>query len=95
MAMVGAGVGLRLMAAPLHGMGLFREHRASIIALMAVTIPLGGTIGLTIMSAVFNNTSGLSSQETELKSLDVRDQSRGGDAAQDAKVWSNRSAKAG
>lgn len=90
MAMVGAGVGLRMMAAPLHGMGLFRQHRAAIIALMAVTIPLGGTIGLTIMSAVFNNTSGLSSHETELNSLDTRDGGPQDDIVQNAKmgvVW--------
>ena len=59
MALVGVGTGLRYMAAPLHGVGHFRKHRAAVIGLLAVAIPLGGTIGLTIMSTVFNNTSGL------------------------------------
>jgi hypothetical protein len=61
MALVGCGSGMRFMASPLHGIGLFRHLRASVIGLMAVAIPFGGTIGLTIMSAVFNNTSGLDS----------------------------------
>ncbi|KAF5605930.1 multidrug transporter [Fusarium pseudoanthophilum] len=61
MALVGCGSGMRFMASPLHGIGLFRHLRASVIGLMAVAIPFGGTIGLTIMSTVFNNTSGLSS----------------------------------
>lgn len=61
MGLVGAGTGLRFMAAPLHGVGHFRKHRAAVIGLMAVAIPFGGTIGLTIMSTVFNNTSGLDS----------------------------------
>lgn len=59
MALVGAGTGLRFMAVPLHGVGLFRKHRASVIGLLSVAFPLGGTISLTIMSTVFNNTSGL------------------------------------
>ena len=58
MALVGVGTGLRFMAAPLHGVGRFRNHRAAVIGLMAVAIPLGGTIGLTVMSTVFNNASG-------------------------------------
>jgi hypothetical protein len=69
MAMVGAGMGLKFMAAPLHGVGLFRNHRATIIALMALAVPLGGTIGLTIMSTVLNNVSGLSSAETDFMHL--------------------------
>jgi hypothetical protein len=59
MALTGVGSGLRFMAAPLHGVGQFRQDRAAVIGLLAVSIPFGGTIGLTIMSAVFNNTSGL------------------------------------
>ncbi|KAJ4004434.1 hypothetical protein NW766_011740 [Fusarium irregulare] len=61
MALVGCGSGMRFMASPLHGIGIFRHLRASVIGLMAVAIPFGGTIGLTIMSTVFNNTSGLDS----------------------------------
>lgn len=61
MTLVGGGIVLRSMAAPLHGIGLFKHLRASVIALLAVAVPFGGTIGLTIMSAVFNNISGLDS----------------------------------
>lgn len=69
MAMVGAGTGLRFMASPLHGIGLFRQHRATVIGLLAVAVPLGGTIGLTIMSTVFNNTSGLESNNSDFSKL--------------------------
>jgi hypothetical protein len=55
-ALAGFGTGLRLMSAPLHGVGIFRKHRAAVIGLLSVAFPLGGTIGLTIMSTVFNNT---------------------------------------
>ncbi|QUC24024.1 uncharacterized protein UV8b_08265 [Ustilaginoidea virens] len=59
MIMVGIGVGLRFMVAPLHGIAIFKNHRAALIGLMAIATPLGGTVCLTIMSTVFNNTSGL------------------------------------
>lgn len=59
MALTGVGSGLRFMAAPLHGVGQFRQDRATVIGLLTVSIPFGGTIGLTIMSTVFNNISGL------------------------------------
>lgn len=59
MALAGVGMGLKFMVAPLHGIGLFKTHRASVLALVGIAVPFGGTLGLTIMSAVFNNTSGL------------------------------------
>ncbi|OAA76681.1 Major facilitator superfamily domain, general substrate transporter [Akanthomyces lecanii RCEF 1005] len=59
MALAGVGMGLKFMVAPLHGIGLFKAHRASVLALVGIAVPFGGTLGLTIMSAVFNNTSGL------------------------------------
>ncbi|KAH7156112.1 major facilitator superfamily domain-containing protein [Dactylonectria macrodidyma] len=79
MALVGCGSGMRFMASPLHGIGLFKNLRASVIALMAVAIPFGGTLGLTIMSSVFNNTSGLDSKESDFSQIqsqpeDVRDE---------------------
>jgi hypothetical protein len=90
MALIGLGFGLRFMAVPLHGIGLFRQFRASVLALMALSIPLGGTLGLTIMSTVFNNTSGLDSHELghnesgaqESSSADLPD-----DATYHAKVY--------
>lgn len=63
MALAGVGMGLKFMVAPLHGIGLFKTHRASVLALVGIAVPFGGTLGLTIMSAVFNNTSGLDSKQ--------------------------------
>ncbi|KAF4973410.1 hypothetical protein FSARC_304 [Fusarium sarcochroum] len=80
MALVGCGSGMRFMASPLHGIGLFRNLRASVIGLMAVAIPFGGTIGLTIMSTVFNNTSGLNSGDSNFSSV----QSASGEAKEQA-----------
>ncbi|CAK7227656.1 hypothetical protein SBRCBS47491_006642 [Sporothrix bragantina] len=61
MAMTGAGTGLRLMPASLHAVGFFPQHVATVVSLMAVALPLGGTLALTVMSSVFNNTSGIAS----------------------------------
>lgn len=69
MALVGYGAGLRYMVGPLHGVGLFHEHRAAIIGLLAVANPFGGTLGLTIMSAVFNNVSGLDSDDGDFSQI--------------------------
>ncbi|KAL6358430.1 hypothetical protein LRP88_08615 [Fusarium phalaenopsidis] len=92
MALVGCGSGMRFMASPLHGIGLFKNLRASVIGLMAVAVPFGGTIGLTIMSTVFNNTSGIdssSSDFTEVQSSSSSSELKG-QAIHDAKmgvVW--------
>ncbi|KFA47413.1 hypothetical protein S40293_05406 [Stachybotrys chartarum IBT 40293] len=69
MALVGYGAGLRYMVGPLHGVGLFHEHRAAIIGLLAVANPFGGTLGLTIMSTVFNNVSGLDSGDGDFSQI--------------------------
>jgi hypothetical protein len=93
MALVGCGSGMRFMASPLHGIGLFRNLRASVIGLMSVAVPFGGTIGLTIMSTVFNNTSGIdssSSDFTEVQSSSSSSSELKGQAIHDAKmgvVW--------
>lgn len=57
MALAGFGTALRFMSTPLHGVGMFRRHRATVIGLLGVAFPLGGTLGVTIMSTVLNNTS--------------------------------------
>ncbi|KAK3946123.1 major facilitator superfamily domain-containing protein [Diplogelasinospora grovesii] len=59
MALTGVGTGLRFMPAPLHAIGFFSENTASVLAFMAVALPLGGTLALTVMATVFNNTSGI------------------------------------
>ncbi|POR32304.1 Major facilitator superfamily transporter [Tolypocladium paradoxum] len=90
MALVGCGMGLRFMVAPLHGIGIFKSHRASVIGLMAVAVPFGGTIGLTIMSTVFNNTSGLDAKHSDFSSLQDQPDAMREQAIYDAKmgvVW--------
>ena len=86
MALVGAGTGLRFMAAPLHGIGIFGSHRAVIIALMSLAIPFGGTIGLTIMSTVFNNTSGLNSKKSDFSKIQGMGHAAAAEAVHNAKV---------
>ncbi|CAK7211588.1 hypothetical protein SEUCBS140593_001222 [Sporothrix eucalyptigena] len=73
MALTGAGTGLRLMPASLHAVGFFPQHVATVVSLMAVALPLGGTLALTVMSAVFNNTSGIASS-SPLRSVKTLEQ---------------------
>lgn len=69
MAMAGVGMGLKFTVSPLHGVGLFREYRASVIALIGISLPFGGAFGLTIMSTVFNNTSGLDAHSSNFRGI--------------------------
>ncbi|GLB15087.1 hypothetical protein AtubIFM61612_004896 [Aspergillus tubingensis] len=73
----GAGVGLRLMPSSLHTVGIWPEQIAPAMSLMQVSLPFGGTLGLTIMTSVFNNKFGRSSAITGLEgtgsSLNVHD----------------------
>lgn len=85
LAVTGFGLGLRLTTVTLHGVAQFRQNRATVIGLLALMVPLGGTIGLTIMSTVFNNASGLgdvnlteeattsSAQSTQLRAEQIDD----------------------
>jgi hypothetical protein len=43
----------------IHAIGFFPAHISTIIAFMGVATPFGGTLGITIMSTVFNNTSNI------------------------------------
>lgn len=87
MAMVGAGMGLRFMVAPLHGIASFKNSRAAVIGLMAIAVPFGGTMGLTIMSTVFNNTSGFDMHHTDFSKIrDLPDGARQ-EAIQGVKVY--------
>jgi hypothetical protein len=45
----------------LHGIGFFPNHIATVVSLMAVSLPFGGTLALTIMTTVFNNVLGIDS----------------------------------
>ncbi|CAK7263292.1 hypothetical protein SEPCBS57363_000491 [Sporothrix epigloea] len=73
MALTGAGTGLRLMPASLHAVAFFPQNVATVVALMATALPLGGTLALTIMSTVFNNTSGIKRLST-LRSVKALEQ---------------------
>jgi hypothetical protein len=44
-------------------MGYFPHRIAAVISLMEVSDPFGGTLGLTIMTTVFNNVADLGSEE--------------------------------
>jgi hypothetical protein len=59
MALVGHGVMMRMNPGPLHGLAYFPTITAQITCLVAFAMPFGGLVGLTIMSTVFNNNSGV------------------------------------
>ena len=59
MALVGHGVGIRLNPASLHGLAYFPSMTAPISCLVSFAIPFGGLVGLTTMSTVFTNKSGV------------------------------------
>ncbi|KAL2759765.1 hypothetical protein ACRALDRAFT_1026476 [Sodiomyces alcalophilus JCM 7366] len=59
MALTGVGIGMRFMPVPLHGMAYFPKRIAAVISLSEISEPLGGTIGLTVMTTVFNNVAGI------------------------------------
>lgn len=55
LALAGAGTGLRFMPVVLHSAGIWPTRIAGSQTLLSVMIPLGETIGISIMSAVFSN----------------------------------------
>jgi hypothetical protein len=59
MALVGHGVMMRMNSGSLHGLAYFPTITAQITCLVAFAMPFGGLVGLTIMSTVFNNKSGV------------------------------------
>ncbi|KAJ5725110.1 Major facilitator superfamily domain general substrate transporter [Penicillium malachiteum] len=59
MALVGFGVGSRMNPASLHGLAFFPTMTAQVTSLVAFALPFGGLVGLTIMSTVFENKSGV------------------------------------
>jgi hypothetical protein len=58
--LTGAGTGLRFMPGILHAIAFFPDRIAAVVAVMGLAVPFGGTVALTIMGTVFNNTSGIS-----------------------------------
>lgn len=63
MALVGHGVMVRTNPGCLHGLAFFPTMTASILCLVSFATPFGGLVGLTIMSTVFTNKSGVSQQD--------------------------------
>lgn len=59
MALTGFGTGLSFNPGSLHALALFPTLTAPIQCLVSFSNPFGGTVGLTIMSTVFNNKSGV------------------------------------
>lgn len=58
MALVGHGVMMRMNPGSLHALAYFPTMTAPISCLVSFAGPLGGLVGLTIMSTVFTNNSG-------------------------------------
>jgi len=52
--MTGVGIGVRFMPGTLHGVGYFPNQIASIVSLLLLSVSLGGTLGITVMTNVFN-----------------------------------------
>jgi hypothetical protein len=55
LALAGAGTGLRFMPVVLHSAGIWPTRIAASQTLLSVMVPLGETIGISMMSAVFSN----------------------------------------
>ncbi|EWC44389.1 hypothetical protein DRE_01215 [Drechslerella stenobrocha 248] len=55
LALSGVGTGIRLMPGTLHAVGIEPKQIARVVSLMSFVLPLGGTLGLTMMGSVFNN----------------------------------------
>lgn len=70
MAVTGVGTGLRLLSVQLHAVGFFPRSIATVVSLLSVTLPFGGTLGLTIMTTVFNNKSGINN-DSPVRNFDV------------------------
>ncbi|KAI8218904.1 hypothetical protein K4K55_012493 [Colletotrichum sp. SAR 10_96] len=92
MALTGVGTGLRVMPVPLHGIGHFPKKIAAVVSLMAVAYPFGGTVGLTILTTVYNNVSGISNDSplrdfTTLKNLPAAEQAAVTHDAKMGIVW--------
>ncbi|KAI1340138.1 major facilitator superfamily domain-containing protein [Xylariaceae sp. FL0016] len=54
-ALTGVGTGLRFMPCTLHAIGFFPNDISPVVAIMGVAYTFGGTMGLTIMTTVWNN----------------------------------------
>lgn len=55
LALAGLGTGIRYMPNTLHAVGYYRQHIATIVSLMSLSIGFGSTLASTIMLNIFNN----------------------------------------
>jgi hypothetical protein len=55
LAVAGAGTGLRFMPVALHAAGIWSTRISSVQSLLSFMLPLGETIGISMMGAVFSN----------------------------------------
>jgi hypothetical protein len=63
MAVVGHSVMVRMNIGSLHSLAYFPTMTAPISCLVTFAMPFGGVVGLTIMSTVFTNKSGVGQQD--------------------------------
>ena len=63
MALVGYGVMKRMNPSSLHALAYFPTMTVPILCLLSFAIPFGGLVGLTIMSTVFINKSGVGQKD--------------------------------
>lgn len=59
MALMGHGIGMRMVPSSMHSLAYFPTQTAVISFLNSFAFPFGGTLALTLMSTVFNNKSGV------------------------------------
>ncbi|KAF1956189.1 hypothetical protein CC80DRAFT_472895 [Byssothecium circinans] len=55
LAVAGAGTGLRFMPIVLHAAGIWPKRIAAVQSVLSFTLPLGETIGISMMGSVFSN----------------------------------------
>ncbi|CAK7235254.1 hypothetical protein SBRCBS47491_009230 [Sporothrix bragantina] len=67
MALSGHGVGIRMNPASLHGLAFFPAATAAISCIVSFALPFGGTVTLTLMSTVFNNKGGSSTDTATVR----------------------------
>jgi predicted MFS family arabinose efflux permease len=73
LAVAGAGTGLRFMPVVLHAAGVWSDRIPSMQSLLSFMLPLGETIGISMMGAVFSNklSTGLTSIATRTPGLNL------------------------
>ncbi|CAI7638127.1 unnamed protein product [Penicillium glandicola] len=65
MALTGHGVGMRMNPASMHGLAYFPAMTAQISCLAVFAVPFGGLLGLTIMTTVYTNKSGVGEKDAK------------------------------